>query len=362
MTMQDTPTEPLEDEIQALRAELAELRAEVRAAKPAPAPAADARPAEGPELVVADRVTDRRTMLRRAGVGAAAAVAGGTALALNQAGPAAAANGNSIIIGNNGASSNTGSATTELRTSAAGSLGMFAVQDGTTSISLFPAAITGFTNGTAATHGVYGFTTATNGTGLVGVGGGNGGIGVFASGDDVDLRLGGVGSEPSQATPNRGGFAFTANDNLWFCPVNAAGNWFKLAGPGVAGSLHMLNVPVRIYDSRPGTIPLQPSGLKGKFVDHQEKTLDTKNNSTGVPAGARAVLINATATNTNPGGYFSFWKSGAWPNTSSLNWGVANTTVASTTVVAIDAAQSFKARMEGPGGADLIIDVIGYYL
>jgi hypothetical protein len=361
MTMQDI-AEPLEDEIQALRAELAELRAEVRAAKPAPAPAADTRPAEEPVVAVTERVTDRRTMLRRAGVGAAAAVAGGTALALNQAGPAAAANGSSLIIGNNGPSSNTGSATTELRTSAAGTAGMFLVQDGTTTFSLFPAAITGLTNGTAATHGVYGGTTANNGTGVVGIGNGTGGVGVFASGDDIDLRLGGLGAEPSQANPDRGGFAFTANNNLWFCPVNAAGNWFKLAGPGVAGSLHMLNVPVRIYDSRPGTTPLQPSGLKGKFVDHQEKVLDTKNNSTGVPAGARAVLINATATNTNPGGYFSFWKSGAWPNTSSLNWGVANTTVASTTVVAIDSAQSFRVRMEGAGGADLVVDVIGYYL
>jgi hypothetical protein len=125
------------------------------------------------------------------------------------------------------------------------------------------------------------------------------------------------------------------------------------------GTFTPLAVPVRIYDSRPNGLPA--GGVKGRFADHEERVLDAKLGTT-VPAGASSVLVNVTATNTNPGGFFSLFKNGVvWPGTSTLNWGVANTTVASLSATQLAANATFKARCEGPGGADLIVDVVGWF-
>ncbi len=167
---------------------------------------------------------------------------------------------------------------------------------------------------------------------------------------------GGVAA-PSRAASTAGYVLVDQNNDLWVGV--GVGGWRKLGGPGTAGSLHVLDSTTRVYDSRPGTQP--PNGTKTKFQTGTERAIDAKVGG-AVPAGARAVMITATATNTNPGGFFAFFKNGiTWPKNSSLSWGVAGTTVSTTTVVAVDAAATFKAHMEGAGGADLVIDVIGYY-
>jgi hypothetical protein len=130
--------------------------------------------------------------------------------------------------------------------------------------------------------------------------------------------------------------------------------------PPAAGSFVPLTVPVRVYDSRPAGLPA--GGVKGKFANHEERVIDAKL-GTGVPAGASSVLVNLAATNTNPGGFFSLFKNGVvWPNTSTLNWGVANTTVASLASTQLAANGTFRARCEGAGGADLVVDVVGYFI
>jgi len=140
--------------------------------------------------------------------------------------------------------------------------------------------------------------------------------------------------------------------------VQIAGARVGYVPPTPPGTFHPLNVPVRIYDSRPGALPT--GGVKGKFTDHNERVLDAKL-GTGVPAGASSVLVNVAATNTNPGGFFSLFRNGiAWPGTSTLNWGVANITVSSLASTQLSAGL-FKARCEAPGGADLIVDVVGWF-
>ncbi len=218
-------------------------------------------------------------------------------------------------------------------------------------------------------HGVY--AKATNGNALIAestktaAGGGDGintignRYGLVATGGRSQLILRGDFNVPPATRTDQhleGEIYLDQNGDMWACVVaGVPGKWRRLTGPDEAGSLHLLASTTRIYDSRPGTQP--PSGNKGKFVDHQQKTIDA---TAATAPGATAVLINATATNTNPGGFFAFFV-GAWPNNSSLSWGQANTTVASTTVVAVNSARSFIARCEGAGGADLIIDVIGFY-
>jgi hypothetical protein len=125
------------------------------------------------------------------------------------------------------------------------------------------------------------------------------------------------------------------------------------------GAFTPLPVPIRIYDSRPAGLPA--GGVKGKFANHEERVLDA-HLGTGVPYGASSVLVNVAATNTNPGGFFSLFRNGvAWPGTSTLNWGVANTTVSSLAATQVAGFGNFKARCEAPGGADLIVDVVGWF-
>jgi hypothetical protein len=178
------------------------------------------------------------------------------------------------------------------------------------------------------------------------------------------LHLAGTGpAAPARTDPHPvGDLIEDANGDLWLCvQAGTPGTWRKIGGPATAGALHILDRTTRVYDSRPNTQPAA-IGLKTRFDDGDTRTLDATANGSGVPSDAIAVMINATATNTNPGGYFSFWKNGvAWPGNSSLNWSQANTTVATTTVVAVGPGATFQARMLGPGGADLVIDLIGYY-
>ena len=301
---------------------------------------------EGDELESAS-ATDRRQLFKKAGVMAAGTLAAGTVLAVSQANPAAAAtvtgSGNPGVRG-----TSAGGNGVEGETSAVGDSGVYGLATG------------------ASAHGVYAKSMLGNALIAESQGPTGDGIntigpryGIVATGTLAPLVLVGSGvvPPPIQAkTHFQGEIIMDVNEDFWACVAGGnPGTFRRLTGPQDAGSLRVLATTTRIYDSRPGTQP--PTGNKGKFTDHQQKTIDA---SDAVPSGATAVMINATATNTNPGGYFAFFV-GSWPNNSSLSWGTANNTVAVTTVVKLSASRTFVARCEGAGGADLIVDVIGFY-
>jgi len=213
---------------------------------------------------------------------------------------------------------------------------------------------------TGSTIGVLGATLSPAGAGVLG----SGSTGVYANSGRTQLQLAGNPAAPLDAGEARvaGEVVLDVHRDLWLCVASGTpGTWRRLAGPTSAGALTVLASTTRIYDSRPGSQP--PTGTKTKFQSGDVRPLAATGNSSGVPANAQAVMISATATNTNPGGFFSFYKTGiAFPGNSNLNWGLANSTVAVTTVVACGTGATFNARMQGSGGADLVIDVIGYYL
>ena len=208
--------------------------------------------------------------------------------------------------------------------------------------------------------GVHGEASSANGVGVAGDA--FTGTALRAQSGRTHLLFGGVPQPPLAAglARERGELVFDTNGDLWLCVgAGTPGTWRRVSGTNTAGALRVLPSTIRIYDSRAGAQP--PGVQKGKFADHEERVISATLGG-AAPAGATAVLINATATNTNPGGFFAFFKNGtAWPNNSSLSWGVPNTTIANLAVVAVDTTAKFKARMEGAGGADLVIDCIGYY-
>jgi hypothetical protein len=122
-----------------------------------------------------------------------------------------------------------------------------------------------------------------------------------------------------------------------------------------------LAAPVRVYDSRPGQLPV--TAPKTPLPANAARTLDLKNNASGVPEGATAVLVSlvATGTTTNIGGFMAIFSNAiAWPGTSNLNWSGAGQTVAVTTLTAVDSQA--RARVYAGSITDVVVDVLGYYL
>ncbi len=119
-----------------------------------------------------------------------------------------------------------------------------------------------------------------------------GGIGARVTGSTANLQLTpGCPAAPTRADVTAGYLLIDQNFDLWV-GLGFFG-WRKLAGPGTADALHVLNSTTRVYESRPGTQP--PNGAKTKFASDTERVIDTTFGG-AVPAGARAVMITATAT------------------------------------------------------------------
>jgi Putative amidase domain len=128
------------------------------------------------------------------------------------------------------------------------------------------------------------------------------------------------------------------------------------------------NSAARLYDSRPaGTNnPNPPYGVgQGKLWGGQARCVPARN-VLGVPYYASAVAINLTAVGTAGGGHFAAYPSGgAIPNVSSVNWNDHTLrpnvlkAVPNYAIVPIGGDGQICVRAGG-GGADLIIDILGY--
>jgi hypothetical protein len=189
-------------------------------------------------------------------------------------------------------------------------------------------------------------------------------VGVRAMGGRAPLLLLPQGAAP----PSRGDahalgeLVVDSTGALWACiAAGSPGTWRKLAGPGTAGALRVLDSPIRTYDSRPGSGP--PGVPKGKLLADQQRDIDLKVAS-AVPAGATAALLNLTVTGTSSGGFLRAFKRGAAaPAASAINWDHAGAAIANNATVACDANARITIRCGGSGAStDFIIDVVGYYL
>lgn len=190
-----------------------------------------------------------------------------------------------------------------------------------------------------------------NGTGVLGTGAA-GAIGVKAVGGRANLQVVPGGAPPRSRSDahSAGEVVADAAGDLWCCVAGGnPGTWRKLAGASSAGQFHVLGAPVRAYDSRSGDGALGGGDQRNIVM-------------TGVPAGASAVTVSLTATQTAGSGYLSLFRSGiTWPGNSNLNWFASGQTVAVTTISAVNASRVVAVRAGGTGSTQFIIDVIGYY-
>ena len=129
--------------------------------------------------------------------------------------------------------------------------------------------------------------------------------------------------------------------------------WYN--GPnGSNGTRFSGIVPFRILDTRPAT----QVGPYGQPLG-QDSTLPVQ--VTGpVPAGASAVVLNVTVTDTTAASYLTVWPGGATrPTASDLNWD-QSLTIPNLTVVGVGPGGQINAY-NLTGSVDLVIDVVGYF-
>jgi hypothetical protein len=336
--------------------------------------------AESADSNASENPRGRRDFLGKAAIAAAVSTVAG--LSMSKA--ASAANGDTMIIG----ASNSGTLTTALSGGStfqvtnggtAGAGGRVASLYGTSSATngvgvignaVGPDAIGVYgRSGGSQGNGVYGEhnNTSTSGTGVRGVS--NFGIGVVGSGSTYDFQAAGTGkvlltgngvANPPAGSSLVGTIAKDSTGNLWACVASGTpGTWRKLAGVTTAGSLHLLETPTRVYDSRAGEAP---AVTPKTALSNATRTIDCTENSSGVPTGATGVLLNVTAVSSTANGYLSVTPGGAgFTGTSTINWTAAGAIVANGVTVGTGTGATIDVTVGGGGTANFFVDVYGFY-
>ena len=144
---------------------------------------------------------------------------------------------------------------------------------------------------------------------------------------------------------------------------------FKPAAVAVSlGNLFYPLTPGRVFDSR------WPILGGAKILSGENRQISVKdrrriNPDDGavnlvdfVPAGARAVAFNITATDTVGGGFLATTPGDATAfGASTINWSQPGLSMANAAVVNLDAARTIKVFAGGGGSTHFVIDVLGYY-
>ena len=358
----------MSDELNQLRVEVAELRAEVKALR-------GVSPRQ--PRAAARATSSRREVLRRFGTAAGmAALAGGAAAALADASPAAA-----TISPLASGQSNPVDASTEIRcgTPTGGDLSshVFSVNDGSWLVNGPPASnnpdtgtrasVAGYAGENAMHGGFFQTNAGAPGSAGIRVNGENAvAFGIRTKGRRAAILIDRHSDElpaPARLDPHAGGeLVHDAAGDLWFCVgAGSPGSWRKVAGPSTSGQLHLLGSPVRCYDSRDG---YSPSGVV-KGVVSSPRLVDCRVTPDGaaavVPADALGLVVNVTAVDTTGAGYLAVYPGGTtFPGTSLLNYAVGDT-VANSTSVGCGAGATLTVRCGGGGVGHVIVDVMGYY-
>ncbi len=299
--------------------------------------------------------TDRRHLLTKAATATVGAVVGGAAMAIGQASPAAAASG-------------TFTGDPAVEATAVPSSGTAIVAESITGDGVSGNTQSGYGVRAEADSGFGAYCGSYTGYGMYGVSTLN--CGVAAScGPEGRSQLflesldGGIAPPLTRTDLHQSGeICRDYDDDLWLCVGSGIpGSWRRIAGPATAGAFIALPTPIRVYDSRPGQVPIAV-GPKTPLAANTPRVVDLKGNGSGVPEGATAVSVNLIATGTTSaiGGFMSIYRNGiGFPGTSNLNWSGPAETVAVTTITAVDG--NALCQVYAGSVTDVVVDVLGYY-
>lgn len=112
--------------------------------------------------------------------------------------------------------------------------------------------------------------------------------------------------------------------------------------------------PSRILDTR---------SADGKITSGSTRSVQVTGRG-GVPSsGVAAVVVNTTVTETTAGGYLAVSPTGTTrPTVSNLNWSSAGTTIPNLAIVTLGTGGKLDLYQSGPGTAQVIMDVAGYFM
>jgi hypothetical protein len=333
------------------------------------------RASEAPtsERSEAETTTSRRGLLKLAG----AAAAGAAATSLLAAAPAAAADGGNLVIGS---TANVEEAETWLGYDGIGPLAsrnMMTVYDyggslDDIALSFYPSALAGWAiNGAAAiTSGVYGYSAANGGFGVVGVANANAashgvlaqssqGYGIVATGPLAPIYLVPAASAgaPASGAHAQGEVYVDSNGTMYRCQVSGTpGKWAPMYSPVPLAS------PVRVIDSRNGT-----GGITGPLVAGTTATSSNLTGGSAIPAEAIAVFgtVTMVATGQNlPGaGYLTVFPGGAAvPTASNVNAGNSHAIASGLNVKLGSGGNAGKLSVVASTPCHVVIDIAGYIL
>jgi hypothetical protein len=189
------------------------------------------------------------------------------------------------------------------------------------------------------------------------------GLGGLFAGQRASLLLSVNGGAPTSRTDehNAGEIYFDDNNDLWVCTADGTpGTWRKLTGTTLTPV-----TPFRVHDSRFGggrITKAAPRVISVKDAIDPSSGATTAQNS--VPAGATGIAFNLTITNTVGGGFLAMTPGDATTSASaSVNWTGTGQTIGNGGIAKLDTNRQVKlfADHSGGGGADAIIDVIGFF-
>jgi hypothetical protein len=120
------------------------------------------------------------------------------------------------------------------------------------------------------------------------------------------------------------------------------------------GEMPMLNGPQRLVDTR----------LSGGAVGTGQTRCFATAGQIGIPASARAVVLNLTAAGYGAQGWLTAYPSGAIPSTSTLNFDPSEYAMANGAIIGLGSNGQLCVNVgttnNAPGGSHIVIDVVGY--
>jgi hypothetical protein len=202
---------------------------------------------------------------------------------------------------------------------------------------------------------------------------------IFPTAASADVRAGALGTLENAITiaPGLGSYLFPSTQgNRWgdysaaaTDPSNPAVVWVTAeyqASATVASNWGTATARVTIQPQGSALTPTTPQRLLdtrvtgGRLGPGGTLNLTVAGGGTGAPAGASAVVLNVTVTNTTAASYLTAYPAGAaQPLASNLNW-VGGQTVPNLVTVPVGNSDQVS-FFNGFGSSDLIVDLEGYF-
>lgn len=156
---------------------------------------------------------------------------------------------------------------------------------------------------------------------------------------------------------------------LTFDDAVAPGATTTTTTPPEATVYHALPTPIRVYDSRTGTGaaanndgPIAFGTVRTISLAQGYDSPSATTKVAAVPAGATSATVNLTIDGTTQQGFLTLYAGNATqPASSSINWFGTGQILANMNIVALAPDGTIKVTAGGPGSAQVIIDVLGYY-